>query len=148
MAAVTPPMSNRFFEALACKNYNELIQLYGEAAVTALKSYQNMQMRWDTAQQREIGSGRGKTCLWFTTMLVFVLLLGSTTCTRVCYTEVKRVRFERIPCDAFLTEHHQRTNSASFSRLIFDSYVFSCLILSNEPSGLRGKDGRIPHPSH
>jgi hypothetical protein len=58
MASTPLPVPSRLFEALASKNYDDLIQLYGEAAITALQSYQQMQLRWN--HHRDSNSGRGK----------------------------------------------------------------------------------------
>ena len=38
--------SSKFFTAAASKQYDDLIQIYGNTAIEALQNYQNVQMRW------------------------------------------------------------------------------------------------------
>jgi hypothetical protein len=51
--------SSRFYNALASKQYDELIQLYGEVAIDALQSYQNTQLRWNHRERGASRSARG-----------------------------------------------------------------------------------------
>jgi hypothetical protein len=51
--------SSQFFNALATKQYNELIQMYGSVAIEALQSYQNGQMKWMGREGHARRSSRG-----------------------------------------------------------------------------------------
>ena len=53
------PLSSRFFNSLANKDYDELTQLYGEVAIQALLNYQNVQMRWNQRVQSSNKVARG-----------------------------------------------------------------------------------------
>jgi hypothetical protein len=52
--------SSKFFTAVCGKQYNDLIQIYGHAAIEALQNYQNVQIRWNTRDRKNIQkSSRG-----------------------------------------------------------------------------------------
>lgn len=52
--------SSNFFTAVCGKHYDDLIQMYGNAAIEALQSYQNVQMRWNSRDRNTIQkSSRG-----------------------------------------------------------------------------------------
>ena len=46
--------SSQFFAAVSSKRYDELIQIYGHAAIEALQNYQNVQMRWNSRERNHI----------------------------------------------------------------------------------------------
>jgi hypothetical protein len=57
--------SSNFFTAVASKQYDELIQMYGHTAIEALQNYQNVQMRWSSRERNHIPrSSRGKFSLY------------------------------------------------------------------------------------
>ena len=57
--------SSKFFSAVASKQYDEVIQMYGHAAIEALQNYQNVQMRWSSRERNHIQrSSRGKFQLY------------------------------------------------------------------------------------
>jgi hypothetical protein len=51
--------SFQFFNALATKQYDDLIQIYGNVAIEALQNYQNIQMRWGSRERYASRSSRG-----------------------------------------------------------------------------------------
>lgn len=56
--------SSKFFNAISSKQYDELIQMYGDTAIEALQNYQNVQMRWNSRERNHMQrSSRGKFSL-------------------------------------------------------------------------------------
>jgi ankyrin repeat protein len=63
--------SSQFYHALANRQYFDLIQHYGEVSISALQTYQDMQLRWSHREQSASRSGRGM----MTYMCIFAIFV-------------------------------------------------------------------------
>lgn len=73
--------SSQFFAAVSSKRYDELIQMYGHAAIEALQNYQNVQMRWNSRERNHIPRiSRGTGVDDDTSLFFWKAVMSTQTC--------------------------------------------------------------------